>query len=77
MGEEEASSLPIIAATGLGPTGWALSQSGPDVGLWGGKLGPSPGLVPGGGGALLFWLLATSGEGPPASCCTGLDVLGS
>lgn len=68
LGEAEASSLPITAVTGLGPTGWALSPSGTDVGLWGGEVGLRPGLIPGGGGALLFWLLATSGEGLPAGC---------
>lgn len=75
MGEEEASSLPITAATGLGPTGWARSLSGPELGLGAGGLGPRPGLELGGGGALLFW--PASREGPPAGGRTGLDVLGS
>lgn len=75
FGEEEASSL--TAATGLGPTGWARSLSGIELGLGAGGLGPRPGLELGGGGALLFWLLLMSREGPPAGGCVGLDVLGS
>lgn len=77
MGEDEASSLPITAATGLGPAGWDLSLSGPELGLGAGGLGPRPGLELGGGGALLFWLLPTSREGTPAGFRVGLDVLGS
>lgn len=77
LGEEEASSLPITAATGLGPTGWDRSMSGTELGLQADGLGPRPGLELGGGGALLFWLLPTSREGPPTGGLVGLDVFGS
>lgn len=77
FGEEEANSLPITAATGLGPAGWVLSLSGPEPGLGAGVLGPRPGLELGGRGALLFWLVPTSSEGLTAGGRAGLDVLGS
>lgn len=77
FGEEEANSLPITAATGLGPTGWVLSTSGPGLGLGSGVLRLRPGLELGGKGALLFWLAPTSREGLPAVSRAGLDVLGS
>lgn len=77
LGEEEASSLPNTAATGLGPTGWVFSLSAPGLGLGAGGLRPRPGLGPGGWGARLFWLLPTSGEGPPAGVLAGLEVFGS
>lgn len=77
LGEEEASSLPITAATVLGPAGWVRSTSGTELGLQAGELEPSLGLELGGRGALLFWLLPTSREGPPAGGLVGLDVFGS
>lgn len=77
FGEEEASSLPITAARGLGPKGWALFPSGPELGLEVGGLGPGTVLVLGGGGALLFWIPPRSGEGLPEGGRAGLDALGS
>lgn len=77
FGEEEASSLPITAATGLGPTGWARSTSGTELGLLAEGLGPGLGLELGGGGALLFWMLSTSAPGPPTGGLGGFSVFGS
>lgn len=77
FGEEEASSLPITAATGLGPTGWARSTSGTELGLLAEGLGPGPGLELGGGGALLFWMPPTSAPCPPTGGLGGLNVFGS
>lgn len=77
FGEEEASSLPITAVTGLGLTAWACSLSGAELGLEADGLGPRLGLELGGRGALLFWLLLTSTEGVPTKGLGGLEVFGS
>lgn len=77
--EEEASSLPITAATGPGPAGWDTPTEGPGPGLLAADgLGPEPGLALGGAGALLFWAPATSASAaPPAGGLGGLEVFGS
>lgn len=67
----------MTAVTGLGPTARACSLSGTELDLDVGGLGPKPGLELGGGGALLFWLLPMSTEGPPTWVFPGLDVFGS
>lgn len=77
LGEEEASSLPITAATGLGLVGWVLSLSGPQLGLTGVELELGPVVVLGGAGAILLWLLSTLWEGPAAAGPAGSDVFGS
>lgn len=79
--EEEVSSLPTTAATGLGPAGWTLpttGRTGPGLLATKGPAGPEPGLKLGGAGALLFWTLTTSVSAPsPAGSLGGLDVFGS
>lgn len=77
--EEEASSLPITAATGPGPAGWGpppTEETGPGMRAAEGPAGP--GLELGGAGALLFWTPTTSASAPPpAEGLGGLEVFGS
>lgn len=79
--EEEASSLPITAATGPGPAGWGpppTEETGPGMRATEGPAGPEPGLELGGAGALLFWTPTTSASAPPpAEGLGGLEVFGS
>lgn len=68
----------MTAATRPGPAGWALSLSGPELGLGAEGAGLRARLELGGGGALLFWLLLlASREGVPVGVSVGLGVLGS
>lgn len=77
--EEEASSLPITAATGPDPAGWTLPTTvGTGPGLLSAKGPAGPELELGGAGALLFWTLTTSASTPPpAKSLGGLGVFGS
>lgn len=77
--EEEASSLPITAATGPDPAGWTLpTTAGTGPGLLAAKGPAGPELALGGAGALLFWTLTTSvSTPPPARSLGGLEVFGS
>lgn len=77
--EEEASSLPITAATGPDPAGWTWpTTAGSGLGLLAAKGPAGPELEVGGAGALLFWTLTTSVSTPPPARRLGeLEVFGS
>lgn len=77
--EEEASSLPITAATGPESAGWTLPTiAGIGPGLLAAKGPAGPELALGGAGALLFWTPTTSvSTPPPAKSLGGLEVFGS